>query len=104
MRYYSIILSVNSDRIEEKATVDFKEYRSEKTLAAVNEYMYRHAENDVRFFAYREEGGLTYAAFTYNERRSTFEEAYDYIRDQLFTLFRISKALDIPPYKLLDFQ
>ena len=96
MRYYSIILSVNSDRIEEKATVDFKEYRSEKTLAAVNEYMYRHAENDVRFFAYREEGGLTYAAFTYNERRSTFEEAYDYIRDQLFTLFRISKFKSEP--------
>lgn len=96
MRYYSIILSVNSEQIEKRATVEFKEYRNEKTFGAMNEYMYRHADNDVRFFAYREEDGLTYAAFTYNEQKSSFEDAYDYLRDQLFTLFRINKFKSEP--------
>ena len=91
MRYYSIILSVNSEQIDEGATVEYKEYRGAKTLEAMNEYLYRHSENDVRFFAYREEDGRVFAAFSYDELRCSFEDANDYIRDQLYTLFRIGK-------------
>ena len=96
MRYFNIILQTNADKIEKNATVQFKEYRGENAIESMNTYMYRHMENNVRFFAYREENNLTYAVFTYNEQKCSFQDAYDYIRDQLNTLFRISRTKGEP--------
>ena len=91
MRYYKIILQTNAEKIEARATVDFKEYRAEPVFSAMNSYLYRHAENDVRIFAYRDEGSLTYAAFAYDEQRRSFQDACDCVKSQLKDLFRISK-------------
>ena len=96
MRYYKFILAASADQIDENATIEYKEYRNEKPYEAMNEYLYRHAENDVRLFAYREEDGYTCAAFTYNEKKNSFEKAYEYVRDQLNTLFRVNKFKSEP--------
>lgn len=107
MRYYNIILNTSAEQIEKRATVEFKEYRSESTFEAVNNYMYRTAENDMRFFVYREEGNLTYAVFSYSELKRSFQDAYEYIRDKLDELFRIKKFYSEPSeitmYQLFTF-
>ena len=96
MRYFNIILSVSAEQIEKRAMVTFKEWKNEGALEAMNNYMYRHIDNDISFFAYREEDGLTYAAFSYNEQKSSFQDAYDYIKDQLRELFGINKIKNEP--------
>ena len=96
MRYFSIILKTNGEKIEKNATVKFKEYRDENPIESMNTYLYRHMENHIRFFAYREENDLTYAVFTYNEQKSSFQDAYDYIREQLDSLFRINRIKGEP--------
>ena len=58
MRYFSIILKTNGEKIEKNATVKFKEYRDENPIESMNTYLYRHMENHIRFFAYREENDL----------------------------------------------
>ena len=96
MRYYKTTFQASADRIEDEATVKFKEYRNENTFEAMNGYLYRNAENDVRFFVYRTEGNLAYAAFSYDEQKRTFQDASDYMKSQLEEQFRISKFKNEP--------
>ena len=55
MRYYNFALYASADQIKEKTTINLREYAYENTIAAVNNYMYKRLDNDVCFFAYREE-------------------------------------------------
>ena len=50
MRYYHYILNTNSELLEENALVDFKEFRGEHPITAMNNYTYKRLENGLNFF------------------------------------------------------
>ena len=79
MRYYNMVLNTNAETLDERATVDYREYRGDNPITAMNNYIYKHIENGLVFFAYREEGPGTYAVFSYDERKFSFQDAHDYM-------------------------
>lgn len=93
MRFYNMILNTNAETLEKEAAVDFKEYRSENPITGMNNYIYRHAENGVLLFAYREEGPTILAVFSYDEQKHSYQGAYDYMAGFLQETFR-AKAID----------
>lgn len=48
----------------------------------MNNYIYRHAENGVLFFAYREDGPATHAVFSYDEQKYSYGNGR-YVRKML---------------------
>lgn len=107
MRYYTFALYASADQIKEKTTINLREYAYENTIAAVNNYMYKRLDNDVCFFAYREEGNTTYAVFSYDEKKGAFVDAFSHITGVLkedFSVNRIKTApYEITMYQALDF-
>lgn len=107
MRYYNFALYASTDQIKEKTTITLREYAYENTIAAVNNYMYRRLDNDVSFFAYREEGNTTFAVFSYDEKKGAFVDAFAHITGVLkedFSVNRIkSDPYEITMYQALDF-
>lgn len=82
MRFYNMILNTNAETLEKEAAVDFKEYRSENPITGMNNYIYRHAENGVLLFAYREEGPTIHAVFSYDEQKYSYGNGR-YVRKML---------------------
>lgn len=107
MRYYTFALYASADQIKEKTTINLREYAYENTIAAVNNYMYKRLDNDVCFFAYREEGNTTYAVFSYNEKKGAFVDAFSHITGVLKEDFSVNRIKTVPceitMYKALDF-
>lgn len=107
MRYYTFALYASADQIKEKTTINFREYAYENTIAAVNNYMYKRLDNDVCFFAYREEGNTTYAVFSYNEKKGAFVDAFSHITGVLKEDFSVNRIKTVPceitMYQALDF-
>ncbi len=107
MRYYNFALYASADQIKEKTTINLREYAYENTIAAVNNYMYKRLDNDVFFFAYREEGNTTFAVFSYDEKKGAFVDAFAHITGVLkedFSVNRIkTEPYEITMYQALDF-
>lgn len=107
MRYYTFALYASADQIKEKTTINLREYAYENTIAAVNNYMYKRLDNDVCFFAYREEGNTTYAVFSYNEKKGAFVDAFSHITGVLKEDFSVNRIKTVPceitMYQALDF-
>lgn len=107
MRYYNFALFASADQIKEKTTINLREYAYENTIAAVNNYMYKRLDNDVFFFAYREEGNTTFAVFSYDEKKGAFVDAFAHITGVLkeeFSVNRIkTEPYEITMYQALDF-
>ena len=107
MRYYTFALYASTDQIKEKTTINLREYAYENTIAAVNNYMYKRLDNDVCFFAYREEGNTTYAVFSYNEKKGAFVDAFSHITGVLKEDFSVNRIKTVPceitMYQALDF-
>lgn len=107
MRYYTFALYASADQIKEKTTINLREYAYENTIAAVNNYMYKRLDNDVCFFAYREEGNTTYAVFSYNEKKGAFVDAFSHITGVLKEDFLVNRIKTVPceitMYQALDF-
>lgn len=82
MRFYNMILNTNAETLEKEAAVDFKEYRSENPITGMNNYIYRHAENGVLLFAYREEGPTILTVFSYDEQKYSYGNGR-YVRKML---------------------
>lgn len=91
MRYYCFALNTGAHKIKENAKINLREYNYNNTLAAMNNYMFRNMKNDLCFFAFREEENVTFAVFSYNEKKSSFQDAYDYIVGMLNDVFLIKK-------------
>lgn len=94
MRYYKMVLNTNAEMLEERATVDFKEFRSEPPIIAMNNYTYKHLENGLLFFAYREEGDTTCAVFAYDEQKHSFRDAHDCMTGFLSEVFQAKQIND----------
>lgn len=107
MRYYNFALYASADQIKENTTINLREYAYENTIAAVNNYMYKRLDNDVCFFAYREEGNTTYAVFSYDEKKGAFVDAFSHITGVLKEDFSVNRIKTVPceitMYQALDF-
>ena len=107
MRYYNFVLYASADQIKEKTTINLREYAYENTIAAVNNYMYKRLDNDVCFFAYREEGNTTFAVFSYDEKKGAFVDAFSHITGVLKEDFSVNRIKTVPceitMYQALDF-
>ena len=107
MRYYNFTLYASADQIKEKTTINLREYDYENTIAAMNNYMYTSLDNDVSFFAYREEGNATLAVFSYDEKKGVFSEAFAHITGVLNEAFSVNRIktdpYEITMYQALDF-
>ena len=107
MRYYNFALYASADQIKEKTTINLREYAYENTIAAVNSYMYKRLDNDVCFFAYREEGNTTFAVFSYDEKKGAFIDAFEHITGVLKEDFSVNRIKTVPceitMYQALDF-
>ena len=92
MRYFGFVLKTGSEQIEKNAKIRLKNYDYQSPIGAMNNYMYRNMKNGVCYFAYREEGDATLAAFSYDEKKGSLCDAYDYIFEMLNEIFSIKKA------------
>ena len=102
MRYFNFILKASSEQIKEQVKIKLKEYDYQSPVAAMNNYMYKHMKNGICYFAYREEGDTTLATFSYDEKKGSFSDAYEYILEMLNERFcqldensRSSKCKDL---------
>lgn len=107
MRYYSFILNTNAEKLARNSTVNLKDYDYDSPIGGMNYFMYAKLKNGVSYMAYREdEKGAIYSAFAYNERKYSFQEAYEYISGILNEVFRINKIkeepFEITTYKFID--
>ena len=97
MRYYDFAFRTDVDRFLESSKINTKElgwFRS--PLGYVNEYMYRNMRTGVCFFIYRNDENTVRAGFAYDELKSTYQDAYEYIMEMLYDAFRIRKVLEEP--------
>lgn len=110
MRYYNFKILTNSQRLEEaelkktlNKTIGESYYSS--PLEGVNRYMYRLLKNEMTFIAYREEGLVTCASFSFNEQSMSLDDAYEYIMDLLRDLVRNDSIKTTPACEitLLDY-
>lgn len=103
MRYYCFALSAGADEIKENSKINAIEYSYENAFSVMNSYMYKNMKNDLCFFAYREEDNVTFAAFSYNEKKSLLYDAYGYIVGILNDVFLIKKV-KVEPYEITMFE
>ncbi|MCH5257668.1 MAG: AAA family ATPase [Lachnospiraceae bacterium] len=103
MRYFGFVLKTNSEQIKENAKIRLKEYDYQSPVAAMNNYMYKNMKNGICYFAYREDGGATLAAFSYDEKKGSFRDAYDYIIEMLNDVFSI-KQVKAEPCEITMYQ
>lgn len=103
MRYYGCVLQASSDEIKEKTKINLREYYFNNILCAMNEFMYRNIKNFLNFFAYQEENGAIFAAFSYHEQKGSFRDACDYIFGMLADYFSVRKV-KVEPYEITMLQ
>lgn len=96
MRYYCMVLSTNAEKIKENSKINLREYDYSCPISAMNSYMYKEMKNDLVFFAYREEKNVILAAFSYDEKKSSFQDAFDYILGMLNEVFVVRKTAGEP--------
>ena len=96
MRYYEFTLNTNAAQIELNSKIKLKDYAYENSFAAMNSYMTKNMNNDLTFFAYREEGTKTFAVFSFDEQKDTLSGVYEHITGILSDCFQIRKILSEP--------
>lgn len=96
MRYFEFVLKTNAEQIEKNAKIKLKNYDYQSPIAAMNNYMYKNMKNDICYLAYREEGDTVLAVFSYDEKKDSLCEAYDYILGMLNEIFCIKKVKSEP--------
>ena len=94
MRFYTIVLNANADMIEDNATIRLRDYEYDNPIGALNKYMHVNLDNGFCFFSYREEGDKLFSVMAFDEKRSSFENAYSYITDVLSDIFQIRKVME----------
>lgn len=83
MRYYSLVLNTTAAKIKAGAKINLRDYEYDNTIRAMNKYMYQTLQNDLTYIAYREEGSSLLSAFSYDDRKCSFSDAYDHILEIL---------------------
>lgn len=99
MRYYSFVLNTTIEEIEKNTKIKLRNYSYQDTLAAVNNYMYQNIKNNFTFLIYNAEESFFSAVFSYDERKYSFKEAWNYIMGMLEENFLI-KRIKKDPYEI----
>lgn len=106
MRYYDFVLNTDSDQIKTNSKIKLYEHSSITIISQLNEYMVKSIRNETGFFAYREEEKSVFAVFSFDERKVSFEEAYDYISEMLYDAFLVrgvkADPSEITMYRYMD--
>ncbi len=103
MRYYGFALNTSAEKIEKNSKIRLKEYDYQSPVAAMNNYMYKNMKNGICYFAYREEENATLAVFSYDEKKGSFRDAYDYLLEMLSDIFGI-KRVKAEPCEITMYQ
>lgn len=103
MRYFEFALKTNAEQIKEGAKINLGEYAYHNPVAAMNSYMYQNLKNGVCYFAYREEETVVLAAFSYDERKGIYRDAYDNILAALHEVFCI-KGVKAEPCEITVYR
>ena len=103
MRYYSFVLDTTSEKLREGAKIRLKDYDYASNVGAMNHYMYRNMKNGISFLAYREEGNAILAAFSYDEKKGLFSEAYDCISETLNAVFSVGQ-IKVEPCEITTYE
>ena len=96
MRYYNLVLSTNTESLEEGGHVELNKWQS--PIAQINEYMLRNMKNETAFFVYREENNF-YASFCFNDIQYEFNDIYDFIMELLNDGFSI-RGCKVEPFEI----
>ena len=99
MRYYGFELGTNVDDIRNNTKIELRHYGYDNVLAAVNNYMYQNIKNDMNFLVYREDEQLFSAVFSHNEKKVSFQNAYNTICEMLKDIFSIKK-IKVTPFEI----
>ncbi len=106
MRYYEFALGTNSEEIKSGAKINLRDYSYDNSINAMNTYMLRNMDNNITFFAYREEGKTTLASFSYDEQKGSLADVYDHITgilDQIFSIRKIAAdPVEITSFEFMD--
>ena len=103
MRYYEFALGTNAEKIKAGAKINLRDYSYDNSINAMNTYMLRNMDNNITFFAYREEGKTTLASFSYDEQKGSFADVYDHITGILDHIFSIRK-IAADPVEITSFE
>ena len=103
MRYFGFAMKTSSEQIRENAKIKLREYDYQSPVAAMNSYMYKNMKNGICYFAYREEANGILAAFSYDGKKGSFLDMYDYILEMLHAIFSIHKA-EAEPCEITMYQ
>lgn len=99
MRYYNFVLKTTTKKIEEGSKIRLRDYDYDSAIGAMNAFLYKTIKNGISFFAYREEEGAILAAFAYDEKKGTFNEAYDHLTEILSSTFSV-KQIKTEPFEI----
>ncbi len=103
MRYYEFALGTNAEKIKAGAKINLRDYSYDNSINAMNTYMLRNMDNNITFFAYREEGKTTLASFSYDEQKGSLADVYDHITGILDHIFSIRK-IAADPVEITSFE
>ena len=103
MRYYAFSLNTTAEQIEQNTKVKLREYCYDDTIAAVNDFMYRHVENDMAFLFYRKEGEVMLAEFAFDEQKMSLEHAFGFLCEMLDDNFGAGQ-IHTGPYEITMHQ
>ena len=96
MRYYHFSLGISAQAIRENEELGRHWNSYEETLEVINEYMTKNLRNHLFFLAYREEENSISAILAYDEKKMSYQEAYQSVCDLLNEEFKVKKIKEAP--------
>ena len=99
MRYYSFAIKATQEAIREgakKSKITLNDYNYDSPIGALNSYMYRNMKNGITFLVYREEGAAMLADFSFDEKKNSLHEAYNFLVEILSSKFSIKVIKNEP--------
>ncbi len=106
MRYFDCSIPVRAEVIKEKTKIRLRDYSSsydDIAAGGINGYFYKNMKNDMTFFIYREEEEGLQATFSFDDKKTTFEETLEYIIDTFKESF-VAQRLKINPEEATMFD
>lgn len=98
MRYYSFTLNTTVEEIKKNTKIKiYNSYQS--PLYCLNDYIYENIKNNFTFLIYNAEESFLSAIFSYDERKYSYEEAWNYIMEMMAENFLVKK-IKRDPYEI----
>ena len=96
MRYYDFALNTSTSQIEKNTKIRLRDYGYDNTAQAVNNYFYHTLNNGVFFLIYRVEDKTFHSILAFDEKKYSFDEAYEQVLSGLKDTFGVHKIKNEP--------